>query len=174
MIAIIVSNFILGFKVNRDIKYLNMKRLIIFNALMLLGSVLLAQPTKNLNLNKKKVAVMGYDVVSYFDGQPAIGSNSLAVDYNGAKYYFISNEHKHLFESNPNKYIPQYGGWCAYAMGIDGSKVKIDPMTFKIVDDKLYLFYNFKKLNTLTLWNENEAQFKAVADDQWSLKVSSN
>ncbi|MEQ9146669.1 MAG: YHS domain protein, partial [Cytophagales bacterium] len=54
--------------------------------------------------------------------------------------------------------------WCAYAMGVDGSRVKIDPKTFKIVNGELYLFYNFNFTNTLKKWNENENELKAKAD----------
>ena len=68
---------------------------------------------------------------------------------------------------NPAKYEPQYGGWCAYAMGAKGEKVSVDPKTYKIVDGKLYLFYNRLFNNTLEDWNENEAKLKNKADANW-------
>lgn len=70
-------------------------------------------------------------------------------------------------KTSPEKYEPAYGGWCAYAMGETGEKVKIDPETYKIVDGKLFLFYNFWGNNTLEDWNENEKSLKSKADQNW-------
>jgi YHS domain-containing protein len=70
------------------------------------------------------------------------GSKEFAVYHQGVTYYFSSAENKALFKANPAKYEPEYGGWCAYAMGKNGEKVNIDPATFKIMNGKLYLFYN--------------------------------
>ncbi len=64
-------------------------------------------------------------------------------------------------------YEPQYGGWCAYAMGNSGEKVEVDPETYKIVDGKLYLFYNKYFTNTLKSWNKDEAKLKSKADESW-------
>ena len=100
-------------------------------------------------LNKKHfnlddgLAIKGYDPVAYFTSNKAVkGSKDLAVYSQGATYYFSSAANKELFKANPSKYLPEYGGWCAYAMGAKGEKVNIDPETFKIVNGKLYLFYN--------------------------------
>ena len=76
-------------------------------------------------------------------------------------------ENKEAFKNAPARYEPQYGGWCAYAMGNDGSKVEIDPETFKIVDGKLYLFYNKYFTNTLKSWNKQEPELKKKADQNW-------
>ena len=62
--------------------------------------------------------------------------------YNGTTYRFISQQNREEFAKNPARYEPQYGGWCAYAMGKQGEKVEVDPETFKILDGKLFLFYN--------------------------------
>lgn len=117
---------------------------------------------------KRGVIIDGYDLVSYFDGNPQKGSDSWQFQYMGLTYRFKSEENKNTFKANPEKYIPQYGGWCAYAMGESGDKVKVDPKTYKIVDGKLYLFYNFGKNNTLIYWNENEQSLKSMADKYWS------
>jgi YHS domain-containing protein len=114
------------------------------------------------------IAINGYDPVSYFNQHKAIrGKKELAVYAQGVTYYFSSLENKEAFKSNPARYEPQYGGWCAYAMGKDGSKVEIDPDTFKIIDGKLYLYYNKFFNNTLKSWNKDEANLKTKADANW-------
>ncbi len=126
------------------------------------------QRKKHFNVNNKQVAISGYDAVAYFTQNKAIeGKPDLAVAYQGVIYYFSSVEHKALFKMQPSKYEPQYGGWCAYAMGNDGSKVEVDPKTFKILDGKLYLFYNKYFTNTLKSWNKNEAVLQQNADANW-------
>ena len=72
------------------------------------------------------------------------------------------------FKKNPTKYLPQYGAWCAYAMGDNGDKVSVNPETYKIVDGKLYLFYNKLFVNTLKSWNKDEDRIKAKADANWT------
>ena len=89
------------------------------------------------------------------------------LNYKGVTYLFASQQNLAKFKASPEKYEPAYGGWCAYAMGETGEKVKIDTETFKIVDGKLYLFYNFWGNNTLTDWNKSEGPLKAKADQHW-------
>jgi len=72
-----------------------------------------------------------------------------------------------LVKADPERYNPQYGGWCAYAMGDTGEKVSVDPETFKILDGKLYLFYHTFLSNTLNSWNEDEEHLKMEADKNW-------
>ena len=67
-----------------------------------------------------------------------------------------------------NEVARQRGGWRAYAMGSKGEKVEIDPQTFKIVDGKLFLFYNKLLTNTLPMWNKDEAHLKTNADQNWT------
>lgn len=149
-----------------------MKRILLL--LMLLGwsfSLLaqqkLAYPKKHYNL-EKEVAIQGYDPVSYFTSNKAeAGKESISYNHNGIVYRFASEVNKQRFIENPSKYEPQYGGYCAYAIA-DGEKVKIDPETFKIVDDKLYLFYNFRLANTLKLWNKEEGVLLPKAEKEWA------
>lgn len=116
------------------------------------------------------LAIQGYDPVAYFtNGEAIAGKRELSTTYQDVTYYFSSAENKAAFIEDPRKFEPQYGGWCAYAMGTDGSKVKVDPETFKIIDGKLYLFYNFFFNNTLKSWNKEEEQLKSKADKNWSL-----
>lgn len=115
------------------------------------------------------LAIEGYDPVAYFLQHKAVkGSKSLSLYVDGVTYYFSSAANKDAFKKEPLRYEPQYGGWCAYAMGASGEKVSIDPKTFKIVEGKLYLFYNRFFNNTLTDWNKDEAGLKKKADANWN------
>ncbi|MEL7001973.1 MAG: YHS domain-containing (seleno)protein [Bacteroidota bacterium] len=125
---------------------------------------------KHFNI-KKKVAIKGYDPVSYFSGDPQEGSKSIWHTYKGVTYYFkdVSNQQK--FKKDPAKYEPQYGGWCAYAIGETGDKVKINPERFQILDGKLYLFYDFGGFNTLESWKKDQTNLKHKADKNWEKLV---
>lgn len=126
-----------------------------------------AKRAANFNL-ENKVAIQGYDPVAYFkQGKAVKGRKELASSYQGVTYYFANETDKAAFAKNPAGYEPQYGGWCAFAMGDHGEKVEIDPETFKIVDGKLYLFYNKFLNNTLKSWNKNEPVLKKKADANW-------
>ena len=110
--------------------------------------------------------------MSYFSKKPKEGDEEYSTTYNGAVYLFSSKENKALFLANPEKYIPAYGGWCAYAMGKTGDKIAIDPETYKIINGKLYLFYNRFFNNTLEDWEENEDELKKKADTNWGKLIS--
>jgi hypothetical protein len=116
---------------------------------------------------KKNVALEGYDPVSYFDGVPLEGNPDMTVVYKKLTYQFASLSNQAKFKLTPDKYEPAYGGWCAFAMGESGEKVKIDPETFKILNSRLYLFYNFWGNNTLVDWNKNEKKLMDAADHNW-------
>ena len=132
----------------------------------------LAQSTTTLRVKhfniKKAIAIEGYDPVSYFSGKPQEGKSNILHTHNGITYQFASQNNLLKFKSAPEKYEPAYGGWCAYAMGETGEKVKIDPETFKIIEGKLYLFYNFWGNNTLSDWNKEEQRLKTSADKNWT------
>ena len=116
---------------------------------------------------KQNLGIQGYDPVSYFDSKPKEGKESLKFTFKGVTYQFAKETNLNKFKSAPEKYEPAYGGWCAYAMGATGEKVKIDPETYKITDGKLYLFYNFWANNTLKDWNKEEKTLKDKADKNW-------
>jgi YHS domain-containing protein len=114
------------------------------------------------------LAIQGYDPVAYFVQKKAVkGKKEISYAKEGVTYYFSSVSNKDLFVSNSAAYEPQYGGWCAYAMGAAGEKVEIDPETFKVLDGKLYLFYNSLFNNTLPKWNKEEPDLKTKADKNW-------
>jgi len=121
---------------------------------------------KNYNV-KNNIALDGYDPVSFFSNKPQEGDEDITVNYKGITYQFVNAANLAKFKVSPDKYEPAYGGWCAYAMGETGEKVKVDPETFKVIEGKLYLFYNFWGNNTLEDWNANEKTLKAKADQNW-------
>lgn len=126
-----------------------------------------AERTKQFNL-KNGLALQGYDPVAYItDGKAVKGSPTFKTTYQGVTYQFASAAHRDLFLASPAKYEPTYGGWCAYAFGATGEKVDIDPKTFKVVNGKVYLFYNAYFTNTLPKWNAEEAKLKPKADAAW-------
>jgi YHS domain-containing protein len=121
------------------------------------------------NLKKGYVAE-GYDVVSYFSNTAEKGDTAYTAVFEGVKFKFVSKQNLEIFKSTPKKYIPAYGGFCAYAVGAKGKRVSIDPETFEIKDGKLYLFYNSWGTNTLELWEEEGAEkLKEKADKNWEI-----
>jgi hypothetical protein len=121
------------------------------------------------NLDKKGLAINGYDPVAYFTLNKAVeGKSEFYAKAEGAVYRFSSAINRDLFIKNYKAYEPQYGGWCAYAMGATGEKVEADPETFKIINGKLYLFYHSWTNNTLTKWNKDESNLKTKADKSWA------
>jgi YHS domain-containing protein len=116
-----------------------------FFSIAILAVVLLnafaAQPVAPIN-SSKGVAIKGYDTVAYFEkGNPVKGSEEFQFNWNDATWYFSSSANRDLFAKNPEKYVPQFGGYCAYAASRNYI-YEADPMVWKIVDGKLYLNYN--------------------------------
>jgi len=122
---------------------------------------------KHFNI-KEGIAIGGYDPVSYFEGKPLEGNPGIQVAHQGIIYHFANAQNASRFKKDPARYEPAYGGWCAYAMGESGEKVKVDPETFKIVEGTLYLFYNFWGNNTLKDWNRDERKLKDSGDRNWN------
>ena len=110
----------------------------------------------------------GYDVVFYFDMKAVEGSEDFIATYQDIKYKFSSQDNLNTFLKNPKAYIPQYGGYCAYAVAESSKKVDIYPETFEIRDGKLYLFYNSWGNNTLKKWNKKNVKgLQKKADLNW-------
>jgi YHS domain-containing protein len=94
------------------------------------------------NLDKTGVAVQGYDVVAYFtDDKPVKGDAKISSQRDGATYYFATAEHKAAFDKSPAKYVPEFGGYCAYGVA-KNALVKIDPKAFQVVNGRLLLQYD--------------------------------
>jgi len=110
------------------------------------------------------VAIGGYDPVAYFAlKKPVRGKSSLTEDYAGVKWRFSSEENRKLFAANPEKYAPQYGGYCAYAVS-QGYTAKSDPTAWTIEGDRLFLNYN-KQVRQL--WSAGKAKYIKDADKNW-------
>lgn len=87
------------------------------------------------------LAIEGYDPVSYFEGKPAKGDAKFSATHKGAEYRFVSAQSLARFKANPDAYLPQYGGYCAWAVS-QGYTAKADPLAWKVVGGKLYLNYD--------------------------------
>src|SRR3954447_918140 len=109
-------------------------------------------------------AIHGYDAVAYFkEGKPVKGNPSFTYRYKDANWLFVSRENADAFKAAPEKFLPQYGGYCAYGLS-EGHKAPTDPKAFTIVDNKLYLNYN---LSVKEEWSKNQHQRIDAADKLW-------
>ena len=109
-------------------------------------------------------ALRGYDTVAYFtQGMPVEGLDEFATDYMGAKWKFSSQEHLDLFLADPEKYAPQYGGYCAWAMS-NGDDASAEPDLWTIHNGKLYLNYS-RRINER--WKADMDGFIEKADIEW-------
>ena len=117
------------------------------------------------NVDESRLAIEGYDPVAYFtEAKPVQGSSQFTAEHLGATYYFSSAQHQSLFQGEPNKYAPQYGGYCAFGVSKE-YKFDIDPEAWAIVDDKLYLNLN-KKVQAR--WVPNKDELIVDADTIWT------
>lgn len=120
---------------------------------------------------KTKLAIDGYDPVSYFPeggGKPAKGDAKFSTEYRGATYRFTSEAHRQAFLADPSKFEPAHGGWCSWAMR-EGDQVEVDPESFIVKDGRLFLFYNGWLGDTRAKWSKGDhAAFAKEADAQWT------
>jgi len=116
------------------------------------------------NKDSSGLALDGYDSVAYFkENLPRMGKPEFTADYNGAKWQFASAENRDAFSKEPEKYAPQYGGYCAWAVS-QGYTADTDPQTGKVVDGKLYLNYNPA---VAVKWNENIPKYIEDGNQNW-------
>ena len=124
-----------------------------------------AQHGGSVNKGEDGVAVTGYDVVAYFDQKkPMKGNPKYSYEYNGAKYNFVSTGHLAVFAKNPEAYLPQYGGYCAVGTSM-GHKADIDPESWAVIDNKLYL--NSSK-GAQKLFDKDPQSAIKQADQNWA------
>ena len=110
------------------------------------------------------LALRGYDPIAYFEtNAPTPGKPEHSFEFRGSKFLFASAGNREKFAANPEKYAPQYGGFCALGTA-NGYKVKTEADAFKVVDGKLYLNYNRKVLD---MWTQDEAGYIARANKNW-------
>lgn len=110
------------------------------------------------------IAINGYDPVAYFtEGKPVEGSSEHTSDWDGATVQFSSAENKAMFDGDPEKYAPKYGGYCAYAVS-KGYTASTDPGAWSIHEDRLYL--NYSK-SVRALWAARKRHHIDQADMNW-------
>ena len=118
----------------------------------------------DMNADKNDLAISGYDTVAYFkEGKAKVGSNKYMATYKNAVYQFSSEQNRDEFRRNPEKFAPQYGGFCAMGVALD-RKLDVDPTAFKIVDNKLYL--NLNK-SVQKKWLSDEKTYIETAEQNW-------
>lgn len=124
-------------------------------------------------IDKNGLALGGYDVVAYHTLKKAAKGNTAIIEKIGkTEYHFVSKANAKAFKSNPKKYLPKCAGYCAWGVAEKDSKFSINPETFKIIDNKLYLFFNGdfngSQVNTLDIWNKDEAKYLKTIDTKWT------
>lgn len=113
---------------------------------------------------KDGAAIRGYDPVAYFtEHKPVQGSPAFTVEHRGSIFHFVSTANRDAFAANPEKFAPQYGGFCAFGMA-KGYKATTDPSAYTIVGGKLYLNYS---LSVRELWQDDIPGNIRRADGNW-------
>lgn len=117
------------------------------------------------------LAIGGYDVVAYFSGSAKKGMKAYSAKHNGATHYFANMANRKAFKKSPKKYLPQFGGYCAWGVAEKETKFPINPETFDIVEGKLYLFFNGpfngQPFNTLEPWKAETSRLMKAAHKNW-------
>jgi YHS domain-containing protein len=131
--------------------------------LVVTGAAMAGAPIAAVN-TEHGLALKGYDPVAYFTtGKPMPGLAQFSITYNGAVYRFASAANRDSFVAAPDKFLPQYGGYCAYAIALN-TIADIDPDEWTIVNGKLYLNNNFL---SQTLWFLDKSGYIAKGDQNW-------
>ncbi len=137
-------------------------KLILTTALFLM--VCFSYGQKSNFYQNKDGAIKGYDPVAYFkENKPVKGLQEYALEWEEVTWYFANQDNLDLFKSDPEKYAPQYGGYCAYSVA-KGYTAKIDPAAWKIVDGKLYLNYNESVKKN---WEVYQEKYIEKAEENW-------
>lgn len=147
-----------------------MKSFVIIVSLLFISTIGFSQSSKaSYNADDSKIALQGYSAVSYLDlGIAQKGLKEYKSTYEGHAYYFTSNEQKKTFEKNPAKYVPQYGGFCAFGVSV-GAKFRVDPNKFVVRDGKYFLFLYDLEVDAQQLWLAgNHTELVSKADANWA------
>ncbi|MBL0684365.1 YHS domain-containing (seleno)protein [Aquimarina mytili] len=142
---------------------------IIIALAILMGTSIVAQDNMANNIDNSNIALEGYSPVSYLDlGIAQKGLKQYKSTYNKVVYYFTSEEQKAAFDKNPNKYTPQYGGFCAFGI-YAGAKFRPDPNKFIVKDGKYFLYLYNLELDAQQLWlaEKNHNKLVSVANKNW-------
>jgi len=135
----------------------------------LFTTIVLAGSDKH--FTKNGIGTDGYDLVSYFQDGPTKGSKKFSVIHDGIPYHFKNQNNLDKFKKSPAKYLPQYNGWCAYAIADGPSLTVSNPKTYWIHEGKLYLFYDKYFINTLSSWKKAPLDNLKKAEANWNNKT---
>lgn len=139
-----------------------MNKIMIFFLLQLFWTTLRGQSGEVFTTNDG--AIGGYDPVAYFqESKPVKGKKEFSYRWNDATWLFSNAQNLKLFKANPQKFAPQYGGYCAYGTA-EGHKAPTEPNAWSVVNGKLYLNYNLEVQN---LWKKNQIDLIQKADKNW-------
>ena len=134
-----------------------------FLLLILCGNFSLAFAA-DINKTRDGVAIEGYDPTAYFtESRPVRGDSAHSHQWGGATWYFASEQARKLFTQNPEKYVPQFGGYCSNGLA-DDHKIGADPKNWRIIDGKLYLFFSDYGREQ---WSGNVKSLIEAADETW-------
>ena len=127
-----------------------------------------SQDKASQNIDDSKIALQGYSPVSYLELEIAQkGVKEHKSTYEGLAYYFTNEEQKKSFEANPKKYLPEYGGYCAFGVSV-GAKFRVDPNKFVVKDGKYYLFLYNLEVDAQQLWLAgNHKELVSKANSNW-------
>ena len=146
-----------------------MQRIALFLAALFLATGAWAQNKQAHNIDNSNIALQGYSPVSYLDlGLAQIGNKAFKSEHDKVVYYFTSAEQKASFDKNPERYLPQYGGYCAFGV-YAGAKFRTNPNKFIVKDGKYYLYLYNVELDAQQLWlaENNHKKLKTTADANW-------
>jgi len=145
---------------HRTVRFL----LIVISVLTLVAGCKQEKPKTEVNVTEDGIAIKGYDPVAYFTNHiPIQGSKEFSLQWKGATWLFANEMHKEMFDDNPEKYAPKYGGYCAYAVS-QNRLADIDPQSWDIVDGTLYL--NLNK-DVQSIWRKDMPGYIEKADKNW-------
>lgn len=112
------------------------------------------------------LALTGFDAVSVYSGNAKAGEAKIHTEYAGAVYQFASQENKMVFDNDPEKYAPKYGGYCSTAIS-EGALVEANPRSSLVQDGELHVFYKDEAEDTQDEWKENPLEIKKLAELEW-------